>query len=191
MSRAFAESLDTTTLLHFRGSRDVRAIRASFAWHSAEVYVLGAREQVERVSEALAELDRHDAAGESPETLRPLQIRAFCDVHFFFICCYRVASMLAVVRAESGVAFELSEEDDRWLEHYRSARHALEHIDDRLPGSTHKQALQMVAPEDLGNLHGQTFTFGGKEWDVGPTAAEHLQRIVEATERQIRAALVK
>lgn len=156
----------------------------SLAMRVVPQYVAAARTQIARIREGLEESRRLADANTGTVQWVPAHQQAFVDMHFYFLCWSRVASMIEVVTERSGFPIDLRPEDWRLLNHYRDARHALEHLEDRLPGS--KRRRKMKVPSDLGNLAGDVYTFGGKEWDLGETGLRHLERITRAIEVQVR-----
>jgi hypothetical protein len=47
----------------------------------------------------------------------------------------------------------------------------------------------MTSPEDLGNLMGETYTFGGDTWDLGDAGLAQLDEIIDSLADRIREAV--
>lgn len=176
----FYDHLDASTLLHWAVEDSVSAMRATIAMSRIHDYLAGARSQMQRM---WAELERSRNGGDDWSAA---QRQAFVDMHFYFVAWDAIGKMMRVVADSSGFdsARRVYDRHCKTIERYRSARHHLEHFDERLPGGRGVRRLSI--PGDLGNLSGSTYSFGGETWDVGPASFEKLTAIVEEFEREVR-----
>jgi len=176
----FYEHLDASTLLHWTVEDSVSCMRATIAMSRIHDYLTGARSQMQRM---WVELEQAHNGGDDWSAA---QRQAFVDMHFYFVAWDAIGKMMRVVVDSSGFdsAQRVYERHSKTIERYRSARHHLEHFDERLPGGRRAKRLSM--PGDLGNLSGNTYSFGGETWDIGPASLEKLTAIVEEFEREIR-----
>jgi len=176
----FYKHLDASTLLHWTVEDNVSAMRSSLAMSRIHNYLTGARSQMQRI---WVELERVRGVGDDwSAALR----QAFVDIHFYFVAWDAIGKMMHVVANSSGFdsARRVYKRHRKTIEAYRSARHHLEHFDERLPGG--RKVGELSIPGDLANLSGSKYSFGGETWDIGPASLEKLTAIVEEFEREIR-----
>jgi len=89
------------------------------------------------------------------------------DIHFYFICCEKVQNLIKIL-SESENNQELK---DLWnslnlsFKPYNDARNHLEHIDER----TTPRYIN-----DLGNIQGDIFTFGGERYDISKKSLDFI-----------------
>lgn len=97
----------------------------------------------------------------------------FLDIHSYFICCDKVQNLIEklVKKETNNDLSELWQELKPKFKPYNDVRNHLEHIEDR---------IKPKYTRDMGNLSNNKFTFGGKEFDIGP---DSLKFICESYER--------
>jgi hypothetical protein len=97
----------------------------------------------------------------------------FLDVHFYFICCEKVQILINQLKIEEsdeelgGLWKDLKPK----FKPYNDARNCLEHVNKEI-GLNHVH--------DTGNLNGDKFIFGGKEFDI---SLDSLKFICDSYER--------
>ncbi len=100
----------------------------------------------------------------------------FRDVHFYLICWNIVGRDLALVcdiTGFPGVRHALRPYVTVFRE-YKAMRDHYEHFDERLPGRKRSGCLKRK--NDLGNLAGNTLSFGGDQIDIGLKSLRRLRR---------------
>jgi len=163
----FFHPRDTASLIQVTvPGRD--AIRASTAYDRILLYFQAARTQQRRIAHLIKNYDR------SPSD--PARRIAWNTIQEMFKVL-RHPGRLSCIKPLFSCHRQL-------LKHYGDGRDALEHYQDRLPDG--KRVRTMSVPSDLGNLHGSNFTFGGLEWDVGPSSIGKLKTIVKQLKREAR-----
>ncbi|MGH8103948.1 MAG: hypothetical protein ACREJQ_05455 [bacterium] len=151
--------------------------QAKVAFLSFENYVNGAVIQWHRIQESKTRLP-----GPGPGVDPILIWTLFLDIHFFFICGDKVQNLLDCL-AKSDGTHDLQNFWDNWksrLKPFNDARNHLEHLDSRI--TSPKDYLS-----DFGNLHGDTYSFGGESYDVSIGALIMLTAVYEEVIRLLDA----
>ena len=177
----FFHPRDTASLIQVTvPGRD--ANRASTAYDRILLYFQAARTQQRRIAHLIKNYDRSP----SDPARRTVFNQIFAEIHFYFIAWNTIQEMFKVLCHPGRLSCikPLFSCHRQLLKHYGDGRDALEHYQDRLPDG--KRVRTMSVPSDLGNLHGSNFTFGGLEWDVGPSSIGKLKTIVKQLKREAR-----
>jgi len=157
--------------------RKLTSNQAQVVFLSFENYVNGAVIQWHRIQESKARLP-----GPGPGVDPVLIWTLFLDIHFFFICGDKVQNLLECLVKTDGTR-DIQVLWDDWksrLKPFNDARNHLEHLDSRI--TSPKDYLS-----DFGNLHGDTYSFGGEKYDVSIGALNLLTEVYEAVLRLLDA----
>lgn len=187
----FFHSRDTGNLIQVTAPGH-DGIRASIAYDRILKYFQAARTQQRRIARLLKQQDlyvsrltRGDDLSNSRLARPEAFSQIFTEIHFYFIAWHTIGESFKVLSHCSHLSCikPLLSRHRQFLDHYGDGRDVLEHYGERLPGG---KRVQIAGALDLGNLHGSNFTFGDKEWDVGPNSIEPLKTLVKELEREAR-----
>ncbi len=179
-----------TLLLHVLSGDDLYAVL--LALYNIENYVQGAAMQQARIRRAhrrlRRELDQMRRLAENPRAAAPWRALVrrsrpggmsslFRDVHFYLICWNIVGRDLNLVRdiTRFPAVRQALRPYITVFRDYKNMRDHYEHFDERLPGRTRSNRLKRK--NDLGNLAGNTLSFGGDQIDVGPQSLRRLRQV--------------
>lgn len=116
------------------------------------------------------------------EKYRPL----FIDIHFYFIACGNIKSMMAVLARQpefknANIVFNSKR---KIIEDYINARNTFEHFDERLPGGNKSSRVKEIQSSDAGPrriIKGLSkegyYLHSDKKWDIKPTSLKILIEI--------------
>ncbi|MBI4522769.1 MAG: hypothetical protein HY695_03025 [Deltaproteobacteria bacterium] len=178
-----------TLLLHVVSGDKLSAVL--LALYNVESYLRGATNQQARIQRAQRhlrrELEQMRHVSANPGAAAPWRgpVRKsrggtlsslFRDIHFYLICWNIVGRDLTLVRHITG--FPALRQALRpyvtVFQEYKKMRDHYEHFDERLPGRARSNRLKRK--NDLGNLAGNTLSFGGDQIDVGPKSLKRLRQ---------------
>jgi len=132
-----------------------------------ERYVNGTILQWDRI-----QIDKRELLRPSLGVNRRLMLTLFLDIHFYFICYDKAQNLLeSFVKANSDPKL-----DSLWqrlrpkFKPFNDARNILEHIETR---------IKRKYLSDFGNLVNDTFTFGGKHFDISESGLKILTNAYE------------
>lgn len=110
----------------------------------------------------------------------------FGEIHFYLICWNIVGRNLALLRDVT--RFPSVKDTLRpyvaLFGKYKDMRDHYEHFDERLPGR--KRSSHLKRRNDLGNLAGNTLSFGGHQVDLGPQSLRLLRNVAKKVERALK-----
>jgi hypothetical protein len=157
------------------------ALACQLALSSVRIYAVAASEQMRRIDVGLSSLL-------SPQTDYVALQQAYIDIHFYFVCWSRVEKMIRLVERRSGLGVSLPSDDRAELEHYRQARHHLEHYAERLPGEPRmpqpmSEALQLGSLRIDGEI--RQWEYHNEPWDVSARSVQRLREIAFNFENEI------
>ena len=146
---------------------EMHSLDGSVALVTFEKYVNGAIIQWNRI-----QVDKKALPGRGPGVNHTLMLTLFLDVHFYFVCIDKAQNLL-------GYIAEIEEDtklEALWkglkpkFKPFNDARNHLEHIESRIK----KENLS-----DFGNLHNDSFTFGGNTFDISVSGLQMLKDAYE------------
>lgn len=146
------------------------SLKASVALLTLENYVNGAMIQWNRI-----QAEKRALPGLGPGVDKTLMQTLFLDIHFYFICYDKAQNLLKCLAETDGD----SKLNNLWkilkpkFKPFNNARNILEHIETRME----KKHLS-----DFGNLRNDTFSFGGKRFDI---SASGLKILTDAYEKVV------
>ena len=146
------------------------SFEASVVLLTLEKYVNGTMIQWNRI-----QADKKALPGPGPGVDQTLMQTLFLDIHFYFICYDKVQNLLEHLAGTDGD----SKLNNLWqilkpkFKPFNNARNILEHIETRME----KKHLS-----DFGNLRNDTFSFGGKRFDI---SASGLKILTDAYEQVV------
>ncbi len=145
---------------------ETTSFKTSVALLIFEKYANATEIQFERIQQ-----DKKALPGPGPGADTKLMITLFSDIHFYFVCIDKVQNLLeAIAKSDGEPSFiELWSRYQSIFKPYNDARNHLEHIEDRIK---EKKYLS-----DLGNLHNNTYTFGGEPFDI---SRKGLDTVIES-----------
>jgi hypothetical protein len=97
----------------------------------------------------------------------------FLDIHFYFICYDKAQNLFKIIVNIDGnqELKNLWEKFKPLFKPYNNVRNHLEHIEER---------IRNTSLSDFGNLRDNIYTFGGEQFDIGPSSLKVLTDVYES-----------
>lgn len=142
--------------------RQLYSFETSVALLTLEKYVNGTVIQWNRI-----QADKKALPGSGPGVDKTLMETLFIDIHMYFVCYDKAQNLLEYLTKTDGdpklsVLWQTLKSK---FKPFNDARNHLEHIETRMT----KKYLS-----DFGNLHNDTYTFGGEHFDVSMSGLKIL-----------------
>lgn len=168
--------LDRTLLAALTAARYASPYGPIIALHHVGVSLAAAKVQQRRITRARRSVPGRRFKGNAS---------LFADIHFYLISCSRIAklarSVSGWVKSSPHATFRRTtlvlKKHRLRLDKMIAARDHLEHIEERVPGQPKHHLLKV--PSDLLNLAGDHLTFGGEQFDIGPSSLTWLLLFVK------------
>jgi hypothetical protein len=105
----------------------------------------------------------------------------FSDCHFYFISMNKISELLYKLYDVTG--FEeianILEENKDFFKRYNEIRNHYEHIEERTSSIKKEFAKPIYYLSDFGNIENDTFTFGGKKYDISENSINKVKNIFD------------
>jgi len=129
------------------------------------------------VNQSIQQYDRiRESKTEIPVKNLPL---LFSDCHFYFISINKVSEILYKLYDVTGFEEILNtlEVNKEYFKMYNEIRNHYEHIEERTSSLKKEFATPKRYLSDFGNIHNDTYTFGGNSYDISQKSIDTLKKI--------------
>ncbi len=180
--------------------------RASFAYSRYWLHKQQMVMQFDRVQAALHEKSLCNEWLKEPDISQPdanrlwfhfkgiINKKVLAEVHLLFIAIDNAKDMMNVILSEEKLVHLKRKLGSFYnsLERYTEGRNIFEHYDQRIPGGNRHEKVSEEKGKDgagarrnLGGLRGNSYTFGGKEWDLSNIAMQPIINGMGSFEKEI------